>query len=227
MIKAVLCDLDGTLLDSNALHATAWQRAFEHFGFKFTHDAVLHQIGKGADHLIPAFLSTTDRAKFEEPLKEFRKKLFHSEYFDRVRPFPEARALVETMRAHGLRIAIASSSEKEDLQKLESIAEIADLVEKETSSDDADASKPAPDIFEAALERLRLSASECLALGDTPWDIEAAQRTGVKTVALTCGGWRADQLQEAGAIEVYRDPAELKKCFETSAFVAHLKGDLY
>ena len=218
MIKAVLCDLDGTLLDSNALHATAWKQAFEHFGFKFTFDAVLHQIGKGGDQLIPTFLSKGDRDKFEKPIEEFRKNLFHSEYFDKIKPFPEVRELVEIMRACGLRIAIASSSEKQDLQKLEAIAQISDLVEKETSSDDAEASKPAPDIFQAALNRLQLSASDCLALGDTPWDVKAAERTGVKTVALTCGGWRAEELKEAGAIEVYRDPAELKKCFNTSAF---------
>ena len=219
MVKAVLCDLDGTLLDSNGLHAEAWQRTFEHFGYKVTFDEALHQIGKGGDQLIPVFVPEKDRERLQKPIEEYRKKLFHTEYFDRVRPFPDARQLLQKMKERDLRIAIASSAIKEDLERLKRIADISDLVEKETSSDDAETSKPAPDIFQAALDRLHIEASETLALGDTPWDIKAGLKAGLKTVAVTCGGWTKQELEDAGAIEVYRDPTELKQQFDTSAFM--------
>jgi HAD superfamily hydrolase (TIGR01509 family) len=220
MLKAVLCDLDGTLLDSNSLHAEAWRRTLVHFGYQVSFDEALHQIGKGGDQLIPVFVPKNDRQQLEKSIEEFRKNLFHSEYFDKVKPFPGARELLQKMKGAGLRIGIASSASKEDLERLEKIADITDLVEEETSSDDAAISKPAPDIFQAALQRLRLDASECLALGDTPWDIEAGLTAGLPTIALTCGGWTEQQLRSAGAIEVYRDPAELRDRFDQSAFRA-------
>jgi HAD superfamily hydrolase (TIGR01509 family) len=219
MLKAVLCDLDGTLLDSNGLHAEAWQRTFEHFDYKVTFDEALHQIGKGGDQLVPVFVPEKDRERLQKPIEEYRKELFHAEYFDKVRAFPDARQLLQKMKERGLRIAIASSASKEDLERLKNIADITDLVEKETSSDDAGTSKPAPDIFQAALNRLHIEASESLALGDTPWDIQAGLKAGIKTVAVTCGGWTEQQLKDAGAIEVYQDPMELKQRFDTSAFM--------
>ena len=220
MLKAVLCDLDGTLLDSNALHAEAWQRTFQHFGYQVTFDEVLHQIGKGGDHLVPVFVPGKDRQRLQKPIEEYRKNLFHSEYFDKVKPFPAARELLRKMKEYGLRIAIASSASEEDLAKLEKIADITDLVEKETSSDDASTSKPAPDIFQVALDRLHIKALESLALGDTPWDVQAGLKAGLKTVAVTCGGWTEQHLRKAGAIEVYRDPSDLEQQFDKSAFVA-------
>lgn len=216
MLKAVLCDLDGTLLDSNALHAEAWEKTFEHFGFKVTFDEALHQIGKGGDQLIPVFVPESDRERLQKPIEEYRKNLFHSEYFDKVKAFPDSRELLQKMKQRGLRIAIASSASREDLERLEKIAGFTDLVEKETSNDDAENSKPAPDIFQAALDRLGVEASDSVALGDTPWDIQAARKAGIGTIALTCGGWTEQQLRDAGAIEVYRDPSDLIQKFGQS-----------
>jgi HAD superfamily hydrolase (TIGR01509 family) len=220
VIQAVLCDLDGTLVDSNALHAEAWRRTFEHFGYKVTFDEALHQIGKGGDQLIPVFVPEEDRARMTDQIEKYRKDLFHSEYFDKIKAFPGSRELLQKMKAAGLRIAVASSASKKDLARLEKIADISDLVEKHTSSDDAEVSKPAPDIFQAALKQLGLEASSTFALGDTPWDIQAGQRAGLKTIALTCGGWTEPQLREAGAIEVYQDPRDLATSFDRSAFVS-------
>jgi len=219
MIRAVLCDLDGTLLDSNALHAEAWQRTLNHFGYTVSSDEALHQIGKGGDQLIPVFVPESDRHLLQKPIEDFRKALFHSQYFDKVKPFPDARELLQKMKEAGLRIAIASSASREDIARLEEIANISGLVDKETSSDDAERSKPAPDIFQATLNQLQLQASDCLALGDTPWDIQSAAKAGIRTVALTCGGWTEQQLGEAGACEVYRDPEHLLERFEQSVFM--------
>ena len=141
-----------------------------------TFDEVLHQIGKGGDQLIPVFVPEKDRERMQKPIEEFRKNLFHAEYFDKITAFPDARELLLKMKERGLRIAIASSASKEDLERLEEIASISDLVEKETSSDDEQTSKPAPDIFQAALDRLGIKGAESMALGDTQWDVEAALR---------------------------------------------------
>jgi HAD superfamily hydrolase (TIGR01509 family) len=217
-MKAVLCDVDGTLVDSNALHAEAWQRAFAHFGISVTFDDLLHQIGKGGDHLLPVFLSKKDVNRFGKDLEQYRKNLFQAEYFDQVKPFPGSRQLLLKMKHAGLRVSIASSASKEDLQRLKQIAQISDLVEEETSSDDAKKSKPEGDIFQSTLNQLGVAAKEALALGDTPWDVEAARKAGLATVAVTSGGWSQQDLRNAGALEVYRDVAQIAEQFEQSAF---------
>jgi HAD superfamily hydrolase (TIGR01509 family) len=222
-IKAALCDLDGTLLDSNALHAEAWQRTFEHFGIPVTFDQALKQIGKGGDHLIPVFLEPRDRDRLSKPIEEYRKQLFESVYFPRIKPFPKCRELLIKMKTAGLRIAISSSANKKDVTRLKEIAAITDLVDEETSSDDVEKSKPSPDIFEATLERLAISHEETLALGDTPYDIQAAGKAKIMTVAVTSGGWSEDDLKHAGALEVYRDIAHLTEEFENSAFKTGLR----
>lgn len=217
-LKAVLCDIDGTLIDSNVQHAESWQRAFAHFGVPATFEEVLRQIGKGSDNLIPVFVpNKTEREKLEPKLKEFRRKLFHREYMDTIQPFAKSRELLQRMIEQGLRVAVASSTDKEDLPKLKAIARIDDLVEKETTAGDAAHSKPEPDIFQAAMGKLGLRREEVLALGDTPWDIEAAAKAGVDTVAVTCGGWSRDDL--SGAIAVYESPEHLWREFEQSLFV--------
>ena len=217
-VRAVLCDLDGTLLDSNAQHAEAWQRAFAQFGIKTTFEAVVHQIGKGGDNLIPVFVPEADRERLQKPLEEFRTKLFRREYLPKLKPFPAVRELLIKMKQSAIRVAIASSSNKQDLDAFKRILDIQDLVEEDTSADDAERSKPEPDIFEAALERVHLEPCEVLALGDTPWDIEAANKTRVKTVAVMSGGWSRGDLERAGALEVYTDVAEITEQFAFSAF---------
>lgn len=218
MLKAVLCDIDGTLVDSNAQHAEAWVRAFAHFGFRFTFEDILHQIGKGGDQLLPHYIPVEQLSQLEEPIKKYRKALFQTQYFDQLKAFPGARTLLQKMRQAGLRIGLATSADKGDLARLKRIAEIEDLVEDETTSDDAEKSKPHPDIFQVALARLRVQPSEAMALGDTPWDIEAAKGAQINTVAVTSGGWTEPQLYSAGAIAVYADVAELAAEFERSEF---------
>jgi HAD superfamily hydrolase (TIGR01509 family) len=217
MLKAVLCDIDGTLVDSNAQHAEAWRLALAHFGIHVKFQDVLKQIGKGGDKLVPEFVPSQDLPRIEKPLKEYRKELFHREFFNKVKAFPGSRELLQEMRAAGLRVAVASSSDKEDLERLKEIAGIADLVEKETSSGDAKESKPEPDIFEAALARLGIAPENAVALGDTRWDVEAAMKGGIPCIAVTSGGgWSEQELRDSGAIEVYRDVQDLSEHFETS-----------
>lgn len=218
MPKVVLCDLDGTLLDSNHFHAEAWQRTFAKFGYSVSFEDCVKQIGKGGDQVIPMFVPEDRIRELEEPMKTFRKNLFHREYMDRIVPFSDARRLLERMHQQGLRIAVASSSDKNDLEAFLMLLKIHDLVEEDTTADDAKQSKPEPDIFQVALQKMDIQPTEALALGDTPWDIEAAKKAGIDTVGVTCGGWLPEELKEAGAIAVYRDPADILRNFETSPF---------
>lgn len=217
-LKAVLLDIDGTLIDSNSFHAESWVRTLNHFGFPVTFEQVVKQIGKGADFMLPEFVPEDKLPSLEKEISAFRKKLFHREYMDRIVPFADARRLLERMRERGLRISIATSSEKEDLQAFKLLLKIHDLVEEDATADDAEHAKPEPDIFQVALKSLGVEASEALALGDTPWDVEAARKAGVGTVAVQTGGWRREDLEAAGAVAVYVDVAEIVRNFDTSPF---------
>jgi HAD superfamily hydrolase (TIGR01509 family) len=219
MVKAVLCDIDGTLLQSNWLHAAAWKDAFAVIAIELELEAVRRQIGKGGDELIPVFVPWWKRKFVEEPLKRYREYVFKADYLAQVRALPKTRELMLRMKAEGIRVALASSAKKAELGTYKKIANIDDLVEENTSSDDADKSKPHPDIFEATLKKLGVKASEALALGDTPWDAEAAGKAGVWTVGVTTGGWSEKELMDAGCIEVWKDVEELLENFERSAFV--------
>ena len=218
MLKAVLCDIDGTLLDSNAFHAEAWQRSLAEFGYPADFESIVKQIGKGSDYLLPLFIPEDKLPAIKKDLSAFRKRLFHREYIDRVVPFADARRLLERMRQEGLRIAVATSSEKEDLEAFKTVLKIHDLIEEDTTADDAEKAKPEPDIFQASLKQLGLQPDEAIALGDTPWDIEAARKAGVRTVAVQSGGWKSDDLKAAGALAVYVDAADILRNFESSPF---------
>ena len=216
--KAVLVDLDGTLLDSNALHAEAWQRTLEHFGFPADFHAIVKQIGKGGEYLLATFVPEDKIPAMKDEINSFRSKLFHREYIDRIVPFTDARRLLERMRQQGLRIAVATSSEKADMEVLKTLLKIHDLVEEDATADDAEKPKPEPDIFQAALNALGLKPEEALALGDTPWDVEAAKKAGVDTVAVQSGGWAREDLEAAGAVAVFVDVADILRNFDASPF---------
>jgi HAD superfamily hydrolase (TIGR01549 family) len=217
MLRAVIFDVDGTLVDSNDLHARAWQEAFAHFGIDMPFDRVRSQIGKGADQLIPSLLPASSAKKLYEPLSEYRSSLFKEKYLDQVRGFPAVRDLFVRILKDGRKVALASSASEEELQKLKQAANIADLIDKATSADDADKSKPHPDIVEAALLRLKIQAHEAVMVGDTPYDAIAASRMHVRTIGVLCGGFPEADLRKAGCIEIYKDPADLLAKYEHSA----------
>jgi HAD superfamily hydrolase (TIGR01509 family) len=219
MVKAVLCDIDGTLIESNWLHAAAWRDAFAFIEIKLDLEEVRRQIGKGGDQLVPYFVPWWKRDFVDEPLKKYRKCIYEQDYMPKVKPFPRVRELLERMRQAGIRVALASSSKKDELDYYKRLANIDDVVEKNTSVDLADKSKPYPDIFQATLKKLDIKPAEALALGDTPYDAEAAGHAGVWTVGVTSGGWSEQELLYAGCIEVWKDVSDLLANFERSAFM--------
>jgi HAD superfamily hydrolase (TIGR01509 family) len=192
MADLLLTDIDGTLVDSNALHAEAWRRAFEHFGIEVGMDEVWSQIGKGGDQLIPVFVPEADRDRLEPQIKSFRKEVFHRDYLPRIVSFAKARQLLMRVKKSGRRIVLATSSDKNDLAIYKRIVGMEDLVEEEATSADAQASKPEPDIFAAALKKAGVDAEEAVALGDTPYDAHAAGALGIRVIGVTCG-WLEEQ----------------------------------
>jgi HAD superfamily hydrolase (TIGR01509 family) len=216
MIEALLSDIDGTLVDSNALHAEAWRRTFEHFGIQVGMDEAWSQIGKGGDKLIPVFVHESDRDRLEKQMKEFRKQIFHRDYMPRIVSFPRSRELFERVKQNGTRIVLATSSDKEDVATYKRIIGIEDLADEEATASDAKESKPEPDIFAVALKKVGVPADRAIALGDTPYDAQAAGKLGIRTIGLTCGGWKRDDLRDAGCLEIYQDPADLLLHFDAS-----------
>jgi HAD superfamily hydrolase (TIGR01509 family) len=176
---AVLFDVDGTLVDSNRLHAAAWQVAFREFGFDLSVEEIHHHIGKGGDNLIPSLLPSGLSNSQQERIETFRSQLFRRDYLPRVVPFPGVRSLFERLRANNIRIVLATSAHRSELDFHKGLIGCEDLIDEATSRDDVGHSKPCPDIFEAALRKLTpLPKEEAMVVGDSPWDVKAAGRAG-------------------------------------------------
>ena len=219
MVKALLCDIDGTLVESNWLHAEAWQVAFRAMGIPLELDEVRRQIGKGGEELVPVFVPWWKRKHIQEPLEAYRKFVFQTDYLAQVKPIPRVREFLLRLKQAGIRLSLASSASKEDLLIYKKIAQMEDLIEEESSADDAQRTKPHPDIFEATLKRLGLKPKDVLALGDTPYDAEAAGKADIWTIGVTTGGWSREDLLAAGCVEVYKDVGEILDRFEESALM--------
>ena len=217
MIKAVLFDVDGTLIDSVDLHARAWQEALAHFGYDVAFEAVRSQIGKGGDQLMPVFVPKDDLERRGQELETYRGDLFKRKYLPQVRPFPKVRDLFERLRADGKAIVLASSGKAEEVKRYMDIARIADLIDASTSSDEVERSKPYGDIFAAALGKAAPArAEEATVIGDTPYDAQAAGKVGLRTIGVLCGGFPEAGLRAAGCSAIFRDPADLLARYEHS-----------
>ena len=206
-IKAVLFDVDGTLVDSNNAHAQAWVRAFQEHGVAVDPARVRRSIGMGGDKLMPEVSGIEEDSELGGRIAQRRDEIFKRDLLPRINAFDGARDLVAAIKARGLTAVAASSASKEDLKALLSVAGADGLMDDKTSSDDAEESKPAPDIIEAALERAEATAADAVMIGDTPYDIEAARRAGVGTIAFRSGGWKDEDLK--GAIAIYDGPWDL------------------
>jgi HAD superfamily hydrolase (TIGR01549 family) len=216
-IEAVIFDIDGTLIDSVDVHAQAWREAFLHFGKDIPHPKLRASIGKGGDQFMPDFLSKEEIDKFGKELEEWRGEHFKKTYMRSLRPFTFVRELGKRIRDDGKRLALATSAKGDELDYYKELIGFTDLLDAETSSDDAEKSKPAPDIFLAALARLgKPDPAKVLVVGDTPYDIEAASKAGMGTVGVLCGGFSKESL--AGAVAVFQSPSELLFRYDETPF---------
>jgi HAD superfamily hydrolase (TIGR01549 family) len=209
LLKAVIFDLDGTLLDSVDFHAIAWQEALVKFGHDVSFEKARSQIGKGGDKLVPVFLSEADQADHGKTLEDWREKHFKEKYLPLVRPFSAVPDLLKHVRKAGLSVAVASSAKKDQVNQYLNIANISQLVDEATSSEDVEESKPAPDIFEAVLKKLKIKGDEAAAVGDTPYDAEGARKAGVHPIGVLSGGFLESALRQGGCEEVYPGVASI------------------
>ena len=214
MPSAVLFDIDGTLTDTNYLHARAWRLAFLDAGEDVATARIHRMIGAGSEVLL------------RELVGEGRDELVEGwrSHFDRlvpeIRAFPSAGDLLRAVAARDAKVVLATSSPPELLDPLRAAIGADDAIDAVTTAGDVDEAKPSPEVFELALERAGVGADEAFVVGDTTWDVEAAARAGLRTVALTCGGISEAELREAGAVAVYDDPAALLAALDESPLAA-------
>ena len=213
-VRGVILDVDGTLVDSNDAHARAWVEALKEGGFDVPFERVRPLIGMGGDKLLPEVTGLAEDHPRVKPIGKRRGAIFKSRYLPSIRAFPGTSELLRRMRDEGLKLAVASSAQPDELEPLLRLAGAAFLLESASSADDVDSSKPDPDVVHAALGRLRLQPAEVLMIGDTPYDVEAASRAGVGAIAFRSGGW--DDAALSGALAIYDGAADLLARFAES-----------
>lgn len=223
-IRAVLFDIDGTLLDSNDAHAHAWLDSLRGHGRNVPFELVRSKIGMGGDKLLAEVAGIDHESVEGASISERRSIIFKAHYLPDLGPFHGARVLVDRLRSRGLVCAAVSSSAAQDIADLLRAAGVADLMDVVISADDADRSKPDPDLVEIALDRIGVMPQEALMIGDTPYDIAAGERAGVPVVALRCGGGWSDR-DLAGAIAIYDDPADLSSQLDRSPLALDRESD--
>ncbi len=206
--QAILFDIDGTLVDSNGAHIDAWLEALRAAGFDFTRQQIHDQIGKGGDNLLPALvpeLNVDEQEKLDAAHGEVFKRLRPD-----VRPFPGGAKILERAAAAGQKVVLASSASRDELDHWVALLDAKPFLTATTSRDDAEHSKPCPDIFAKALEKSGCPAPEdAIVVGDTPYDIIAARALGIAAIGVRSGGFTDDQLNDAGAVALYDDVAAL------------------
>lgn len=205
--SVVILDIDGTLLLSNDAHARAFVEAGKSLGLSADFPHIRRLIGKGGDKLIPEAFGFDDESEPGKKLEKEKGRIFRS-FLPTLRPAPGARDLLNKLRADGIKLVVATSAGQEDVRLLLDQARVSDLIEDATSSDDAESSKPDPDIIQAALRKAGESARGAIMIGDTPYDVEAAHRAGVPIITVRCGGiWTDADLR--GSVSIFDDPADI------------------
>ena len=216
-VEAALLDVDGTLIDSNYHHALAWYRAFRR------HDIVLplwrihRAIGMGGDQLVPALVGPELDGEKGDDIRAARDEIYTGGLIDEVAPLEGAHELIAELKDRGLRVVLASSSPLDELERYLDLLEARELADAWTTKDDVEATKPAPDLILAGLEKAQTESA--VLVGDTPWDVEAASKVGVETLCVITGGWSKQELREAGAIAVFESVDELRRRLDETPLV--------
>src|SRR5581483_6979601 len=202
-IHGVMLDIDGTLVDSNDAHALAWVQSMSEQGYDVPFEKVRPLIGMGGDKVLPEMLGIAKDSDEGKRISQRRKEIFMKSYLPHLKAFPQARELLQRMHDQGLKLVVATSAEPDELNELLNVIgpHVAGLFAQEETSKDVKQSKPDPDVVQKSLKRMSYTPGEVLMIGDTVYDIEAAGRTNVKTIAFRCGGWSDRDL--TGAIAIY------------------------
>ena len=212
-MSCAIFDVDGTLVDSNDAHADAWADAFAEHGVKIDRALVRRCIGMGGDKLMPRVSGIQEESAAGQRISSRRAEIFKTRYLQTVRAFPRVPDLLARLKNEGLTLAVATSARRSELGALLEKTGAERFFDAFTSSDDADESKPDPDIVTAALQKGHCDRLSSVMIGDTPYDIEAAHRAGVRAIAVRSGGWDTPDLR--GAVDVFEDVAEMLAAFDT------------
>lgn len=217
MLKAIIFDIDGTIIDSIDFHIQSWQRAFQQFGKNISYEPIRRHIGKGADEFLAVFFTREELDRVRGDLERYRSELFKREYLPKAKAFPKVRELFERIKQDGRKIALASTAKEEEIKIYKQMARIDDLVDTVACSEDVKRSKPHSDICSAAVQKLGdIAPDRVIAVGDTRYDAEAAGKINVRTIGLLCGGGNREELHQAGCIAIYKDPADLLANYDAS-----------
>jgi HAD superfamily hydrolase (TIGR01509 family) len=219
-VKAVLFDLDGTLVDTTYLHTVTWWQALHDHGHIVPMTHIHSAIGMGSDKLLQEVLGA-DHDTWDDSEISAAHGEFFAQWHDRVSPMPGARQLLQRCAEAGYNVVLASSAKKQDLKTLLDILDAQETIDVATSSEDADESKPSPDILSVALDKTGVAAGEAVFVGDSVWDVKASSALQIPCVGLECGGTSAAELRQAGAVETWRDPAHLLQGFDRSILSSH------
>jgi len=208
MLKALIFDVDGTLVDNNKLHAKSWEIAFRTFGYDISMSEILPHIGKGGDLLVPSIIGKENDLKHGDKIR----KIHNQEYknmIEKVHLFPGVKELFHELRERKIKIAIASSANKNEIEHY--LREVKDKIEVVVSGDEVKHTKPEPDIFALAIQRLRIKKEFCAAVGDSVWDIIAAKRVGIPCIVLLSGGNDPEKLKAESPEKIFQNIEELRK----------------
>ncbi|WP_305786824.1 HAD family hydrolase [Symbioplanes lichenis] len=214
--RGVLFDVDGTLVDTTYLHAVAWWEAMRQHDHDVPMAEIHRAIGMGSDKLLDHLLGD-ERDQDQDERLNTAHEILYGAWWERLRPLPGAADLLHAVADHGLAVVLASSAQAPELKKLRAVIGADDVIAAATSSADAEQSKPAPDILQAALDQSGVDPAQAVFVGDAVWDVQAAAKLNIPCIGLTCGGTSAAELTDAGAVATYDDPAALLAALDDSA----------
>jgi HAD superfamily hydrolase (TIGR01549 family) len=205
---AAILDVDGTLVDSNYQHTIAWYRAFRQHGHVLPVWRIHRHIGMGGDQLVASLCGDEVEDEQGDDIRAAEKTLY-LQLIDEVEPLAGARDLIVDLKHRGRRVVLASSAKPDEIEHYLDLLDARGLADAWTSAGDVEATKPAPDLVEAALESV--GGGSAVMIGDSTWDCKAAERAGVQTLAVLTGGFSEQELREAGAVVVFPSIEELRR----------------
>ena len=217
MPAAAILDVDGTLVDTNYQHAIAWYRAFRRQGIVLPVWRIHRHIGMGGDQLVEALTDADTERERGDDIRAAEKDLY-LELIAEVEPFAGARQLIADLKERGHSVVLASSAKADEIEHYIDLLDARDLADAWTTAADVEATKPEPDLVRAALDRAGSSADDAAMVGDTPWDVKAAAKAGVPTIAVRTGGFSIDELEGAGAAAVFESIEELRRRLDETPF---------
>ena len=214
-VRGVVFDVDGTLVDTNYLHTVAWWSAFRQQGHTVPMARIHRAVGMGSHRLIAHLLGDERDQGGDDELADAHTALYAT-FWERLRPLPGAVDLLRECVKRGQAVALASSASPPELAALRRTLDVDGVLAGVTGAGDVESSKPAPDIFAAAVDKAGLRPGETVVVGDSVWDVKAAADLGAPCIGLLCGGTSAAELVEAGAVATYDDPAALLAAYDDS-----------